>query len=51
MPQNDALPESISQRLTAITNRRPTAITSTISDERGEELTYNSIPVTEFVEK
>jgi ATP-citrate lyase alpha-subunit len=31
--------------------RRPTALTSTISDERGEELTYNKIPVTDFVDK
>lgn len=46
-PQND----DIQQKLSIIQNRRPTAITSTISDERGEELTYNNIPVTDFVDK
>jgi len=43
--------DSINQKLSIIQNRRSTAITSTISDERGEELTYNNIPVTDFVDK
>lgn len=46
-PQND----EITQKLNIINHRRATVMTSTISDERGEELTYNSVPVTDFVDK
>ena len=45
-PQND-----IDDRISIIKSRRLTTITSSISDERGEELTYNHIPVTDFVDK
>jgi citrate synthase len=43
--------DEIHNKLSIIKYRRPTALTSTISDERGEELTYNKIPVTDFVDK
>ena len=36
-------------KLDIIAHRRPTSFSSTISDERGEELTYNKIPVSDFV--
>lgn len=38
------------KKLSIITNRRATRFTSTISDERGEELLYNKIPVQQFVQ-
>lgn len=41
--------ESITSRLKIIQNRRPTHFTSTISDERGEELHYNHRPISEYV--
>lgn len=43
--------EDIQKKLSIIKHRRSTVITSTIADERGEELTYNHIPVTDFVDK
>ena len=49
--KEDESMHDINQKLSIIQNRRSTAITSTISDERGEELTYNNIPVTDFVDK
>ena len=42
---------SLEEKLDIINNRRPTLFTSTISDERGEELLYNQIPVSDFVQK
>jgi succinyl-CoA synthetase alpha subunit len=41
----------IEKKLSIINNRRPTRFTSTISDERGEELLYNHIPVQQFVQE
>lgn len=41
--------EDIVKKLQIIKNRRGTRFTSTISDERGEELLYNHIPVQDFV--
>ena len=40
----------VNKKLAIITNRRATRFTSTISDERGEELLYNNIPVQQFVQ-
>ena len=39
----------LSDRISKIQNRKPTRITSTISDERGEELLYNSKPISDYV--
>lgn len=39
----------IQSKIQTITRRQPTLFSSTISDERGEELLYNNIPVSEFV--
>lgn len=43
--------QELQNKLNIIKHRRSTVITSTIVDERGEELTYNKIPVTDFIEK
>lgn len=43
--------EEINKRLEIIQRRRSTRFTSTISDERGEELLYDRIPVQQFVEQ
>lgn len=40
----------IEKKLTIIKSRRATRFSSTISDERGEELLYNKIPVQQFVQ-
>lgn len=50
-PASEKIPEDIQQKIKDISSRRGSAFTSTISDERGEELMYNKIPVTAFVEK
>ena len=42
---------SIEEKATIINNRRKTRFTSTISDERGEELLYNGKKITEFVQE
>lgn len=47
----DEVPQEIQQKLNLLRTRRWTSFTSTISDERGEELMYNKIPVSDFVEK
>lgn len=39
------------EKLKIINNRKPTKITSSISDERGEELTLNKKPISSYVEK
>lgn len=46
-----AASEQIDKKVHLIKNRRATRFTSTISDERGEELLYNQIPVDYFVEQ
>jgi ATP-citrate lyase alpha-subunit len=43
--------EQVRSNLASIKHRRGTRFTSTISDERWEELLYNWIPVQEFVEQ
>jgi len=48
---DDTNDQDIQNKLSIIKHRRATVITSTIADERGEELTYNNIPVTDFVDK
>jgi ATP citrate (pro-S)-lyase len=40
----------IEKKLAIIKHRRATRFSSTISDERGEELLYNKIPVQQFVQ-
>jgi ATP-citrate lyase alpha-subunit len=42
---------TLEEKIHIINNRRPTTFTSTISDERGDELLYNHIPVSDFVDK
>lgn len=39
----------ITSKVETITHRQPTLFSSTISDERGEELLYDTIPVSDFV--
>lgn len=39
----------IQSKVDTITHRQPTLFSSTISDERGEELLYDTIPVSDFV--
>lgn len=39
----------IQSKVDTITHRQPTLFSSTISDERGEELLYDNIPVSDFV--
>ncbi len=39
----------ITKKLSYIQNRKPTKFTSTISDERGEEVLYNHRPLTEYI--
>lgn len=39
----------IQSKIHTITHRQPTLFSSTISDERGEELVYDTIPVSDFV--
>lgn len=43
--------EQVRSNLASILHRRATRFTATISDERGEELLYNWIPVQSFVEQ
>jgi citrate synthase len=40
----------VNKKLAIIKHRRATRFSSTISDERGEELLYNKIPVQQFVQ-
>jgi len=40
----------VQKKLAIIKHRRATRFSSTISDERGEELLYNKIPVQQFVQ-
>ena len=42
---------TLEEKLDIIAHRRLTHFTSTISDERGEELLYDQIPVSDFVSK
>ena len=46
MPESN---DTISKKLQKISQRKSTKFTSTISDERGEEVTYNQIPLTKYV--
>ena len=39
----------IEKKLQVITTRKPTRFTSTISDERGEDVLYNGRPLTEYI--
>ncbi|MDP2669921.1 MAG: hypothetical protein Q8O99_02790 [bacterium] len=41
----------IQEKLQVIKQRRATRFTSTISDERGEEVLYDGIPIQEFVQQ
>jgi len=41
----------IEEKLKKIKNRKKTNFTSTISDERGDELTYNKTKISEYVQK
>lgn len=52
-PQHDGNrnEEMVKQKLQIIKNRRATRFSSTISDERGEELLYNGLPVQQFVQQ
>lgn len=45
------IPEEITQRLRTLTTYKPTHFTSTISDERGNELTYNHTPISAFTDR
>jgi len=42
--------DDITQKLTLLQSRRKTSFTSSISDERGEELLYNGIKISEFTQ-
>ncbi|MDA9129367.1 ATP citrate synthase [Candidatus Gracilibacteria bacterium] len=46
IPQRQEM--DVSQKYAEIKNRKSTSFTSTISDERGEELLYNGIKISEF---
>jgi len=50
IPKNGDIPENILEKKHRIENRTPTKFVSTISDERGEELHYNRIPLSNFLE-
>ncbi|MBX9809895.1 ATP citrate synthase [Candidatus Gracilibacteria bacterium] len=41
--------ENIEQKMQIISSRKPTKFTSTISDERGEDVEYNHIPLTNYI--
>ena len=43
--------ESIDEKLEKIKNRKSTNFTSTVSDERGDELTYNKKKISDYVRK
>ena len=43
-------PQEITEKLAVIKGRKKTNFTSTISDDRAEELTYNGVPISKFVE-
>lgn len=47
----DEIPEYIKEKLEIIKNRIPTKFTSTIVDERWEELLYNKKPISSYIEK
>lgn len=51
LPEDTENTQDVQSKIAVINHRRATVMTSTISDERGEELTYNKVPVTDFVEK
>ncbi|QFR39584.1 ATP citrate synthase [Candidatus Gracilibacteria bacterium 28_42_T64] len=42
---------NISEKIKIMNNRKSTQFTSTISDERGAELTYNKRPISEYAQK
>ncbi len=46
-----SIPISIHQAVDVLTKRHKTRFTTTISDERGDELLYNNLPISHFVEK
>jgi ATP-citrate lyase alpha-subunit len=47
--QESSQDDEIEKKLQTIKNRKPTKFTSTISDERGEDVTYNHIPLTDYI--
>lgn len=51
VPDPVVIPMEIKQAEAAGVIRRKTNIVSTISDDRGEELTYNSVPVSRVIEE
>lgn len=48
--ENTKTETEILKKVKVIEERTPTKITSTISDERGEELTYNKKPVSDYIQ-
>lgn len=48
--ENSKTQSDILKKVKMIEERTPTKITSTISDERGEELTYNKKPVSDYIQ-
>ncbi len=55
MPAKDVAPPAIPQDYNQLVKqglvRRPTSFTSTISDDRGDEPTYNKVPISTIIEK
>ena len=47
--QNDEPSQHILDKIQIMENRRKTRFTSTISDERGDELLYNGVPISDLV--
>ena len=50
-PKGREVTQEIYNKLEKIKNRKKTNFTSTISDERGDELTYNKTKISEYVQK
>jgi len=50
LPKNTDIPETILEKERIIQSRKSTKFVSSISDERGEELHYNHIPLSYFLE-
>lgn len=50
LPKPVAVPVDYNKAVKAGVVRKPTSFLSTISDDRGEELSYNGIPISEIIE-
>lgn len=51
LPERENISDTIiKEKLSHIKNRVPTTFTSTISDERGEELLYNKKPISHYTQ-